>query len=317
MIAIALAAAAATATPLRLPAEPPVLMDYLAADGARVWIPAGNTGKVFLLTGGQFRAVGGFATKKGSGDRLVGPSAVTIGEGAVYVGNRGDSRIWAIDPRSMEKKGSAQMPSPPDGVFYVATTREVWVTTPRQRSIQILDVRDPLAPKLVGTIATAGEPEGYAVDIRKGIVYTNLEDTDRTLAIDARSRKVVSSWDSGCGKDGPRGMALDAGRGVLFIACFTAGVMAVDAKTGARKGRLEAGDGVDNIDYLPSKRFLYASAGRSEKVTVAYLQDDGSVKPLVTAQVGRGSRVVVATEDGTAYAADSGGGELWVLKPVE
>src|SRR5438552_3931524 len=198
MIAIALAAAAATATPLRLPAEPPILMDYLAADGARVWIPAGNTGKVFLLTGGQFRAVGGFATRKGSSDRLMGPSAVTVGEGAVYVGNRGDSRIWAIDPRSMEKKGSAEMPSTPDGVFYVATTREVWVTTPRQHSIQILDVKDPLAPKLVGTIATAGHPEGY------------LEDTDRTLAIDARSRKVVSSWDSGCGKDGPSGMALDA-----------------------------------------------------------------------------------------------------------
>ena len=205
MIAIALAAAAATATPLRLPAEPPVLMDYLAADGARVWIPAGNTGKVFLFTGGQFRAVGGFATKKGSSDRLMGPSAVTVGEGTVYVGNRGDSRIWAIDPRSMETKGSAEVPSPPDGVFYVATTREVWVTTPRQRSIQILDVRDPLAPKLVGTIATAGEPEGYAVDIRKGIVYTNLEDTDRTLAIDARSRKVVSSWTPGAARMGPAG----------------------------------------------------------------------------------------------------------------
>jgi len=39
MIAIALAAAAATATPLRLPAEPPVLMDYLAAGGAReLWV---------------------------------------------------------------------------------------------------------------------------------------------------------------------------------------------------------------------------------------------------------------------------------------
>jgi DNA-binding beta-propeller fold protein YncE len=316
-ISVALAAAAATATPLRLPAEPPVLMDYLAADGARVWIPAGNTGKVFLLSGGQFRAVDGFATKKGRGDRLMGPSAVTVGEGAVYVGNRGDSRIWAIDPRAMEKKGSAEMPSPPDGVFYVATTKEVWVTTPRARSIQILDVKDPLTPKLVGTITTEGEPEGYAVDVGKGIVYTNLEDADRTLAIDAKSRKVVSTWDSGCGKDGPRGLAIDAGRGVLFVACATAGVMTVDAKTGARKGRLEAGEGVDNIDYLPSKRLLYASAGRSEKVTVAHLQDDGSLKILIAAQVGKGSRVVVATEDGTAYAADSGGGELWVLKPGE
>ena len=317
MIALALAAAAATATPLKLPAEPPVLMDYLAADGARVWIPAGNTGKVFLLAAGQFRAIEGFATQKGRGDRLVGPSAVTVGEGAVYVGNRGDSRIWAIDPRSMDKKGSAEMPSTPDGVFYVATTKEVWVTTPRDRSIQILDVKDPLAPKLVGRMAMDGQPEGYAVDVGKGIVYTNLEDTDRTLAIDAKSRKVASSWSSGCGKDGPRGLAVETGRGVLFIACATAGVMSVDANTGARKGRLEAGEGVDNIDYLPSKRLLYAAAGRSERMTVARLQDDGSLKPLLTAQVGKGSRVVVATEDGTAYAADSGGGELWVVKPAE
>jgi len=317
MIALALAAAAAAATPLKLPAEPPVIMDYLAADGARVWIPAGNTGKVFLLTGGQFRAVDGFATKKGRGDRLMGPSAVTVGEGAVYIGNRGDSRIWAVDPRSLERKGSAEMPSTPDGVFYVATTKEVWVTTPRERSIQILDVKDPLMPKLVGAITTAGQPEGYAVDVGRGIVYSNLEDADRTLAIDAKSRKVVSTWDSGCGKDGPRGLALDAGRGALFVACATAGVMSVDVKTGARKGRLEAGDGVDNIDYLPSKRLLYASAGRSEKMTIAHLEDDGSVKPLLTSPVGKGSRVVVATEDGTAYAADSEDGELWVVKPVE
>src|SRR5438132_226932 len=162
MIALALAAAAAAATPLKLPAEPPVVMDYLAAEGARVWIPAGNTGKVFLLAAGKFRAVDGFATKKGRGDRLMGPRAVTVGVGAVYIGNRGDSRVWAIDPPSMEKKGSAEMPSTPDGVFYVAITKEVWVTTPRERSLQILDVKDPLAPKLVGTIATAGQPEGYA-----------------------------------------------------------------------------------------------------------------------------------------------------------
>ena len=317
MIAVALAAAAVTATPLKLPAKPPVLMDYLAADGARVWIPAGNTGKVFLLAGGQFRSIDGFPTKMGRGDRLVGPSAVTVGQGAVYVGNRGDSRIWAIDPRSMEKKGSTEMPSSPDGVFYVATTKEVWVTTPRERSIQILDVKDPLAPKVVGTITTAGQPEGYAVDAGKGIVYTNLEDADRTLAIDAKTRKVVSTWDSGCGKDGPRGLAIDSGRRVLFVACATAGVMSLDAKTGARKGRLETGDGVDNIDYLPSKRLLYAAAGRSERMTVARLQDDGSLKPLLTAQVGKGSRVVVATEDGTAYAADSSGGQLWVVKPAE
>lgn len=332
MLAIVLAAAAAStapggapagtaalppsATALRFPGlEPPVIMDYLAADGNRVWIPAGNTGKVLVLEGGRFRSIDGFATRKGRNDRLMGPSAVTVGKGAVYVGNRGDGRIWAIDPRSLEKKGSAQMPGGPDGVFYVETTQEVWVTTPRENSIQILDVKDPLAPKLVGKIELASGPEGYAVDAAKGIVYTNLEEKDRTLAIDARTRKIVSDREAGCGKEGPRGLAIDTGRGLLFVACAVAGVHAVDVKTGARKGHLDTGEGVDNIDYLPAKRLLYATAGRSEKLTVAKLQDDGALTAVATSPIGKGCRVVVATQDGTAYAADSAGGQVWVLKP--
>src|SRR5438270_13665119 len=139
--------------------QPPVIMDYLAAEGDRVWVPAGNTGNVYVLEKGRFKTIGGFATKKGRGDRLMGPSSVTVGDGAVYVGNRGDSRIWAIDPKTLEKKGSVEMPGMPDGTFWVAPTREIWVTTPRENSIQIVDSSLKIAAK----IAVDG-PEGYAVD---------------------------------------------------------------------------------------------------------------------------------------------------------
>jgi len=314
MLALAALLAAAPA-PLALPAPAPVVMDYLVADGNRVWVPAGNTGKVFVLEAGKFATVDGFPTKEGRNGRLMGPSSVTVGEGAVYVGNRGDSKICAIDARSLEKKGCAELPGMPDGTFYVATTKEVWVTTPRDNTIQILDVKNPLAPKLVGKIALESGPEGYAVDASKGVVYTNLEEKDRTLAIDAKTRKVESNWDSGCGKEGPRGLAIDVDRNVLFVACAVAGVNAVQAKTGARLGHVEAGEGVDNIDYLSAKRLLYISAGRSEKLTVAHLEEGGALKQVSSEKVGKGCRVVVATQDGTAYAADSAGGQLWVQKP--
>jgi DNA-binding beta-propeller fold protein YncE len=243
----------------------------------------------------------------------MGPSAVSIGQGFAYVGNRGDGKVWAVDTKSLEKKGSsAELPGP-DGVFYVAATKEVWVTTPREKSLQVLDVKDAAAPKLAGQIKLEGEPEGYAVDDVKGVVYTNLEDKDKTLAIDAKTRKVLSTWDSGCGKDGPRGLVVDPARGLLVVACATSGLNVLDTKTGARKGHIDAGEGVDNIDYV--KKRVYASAGRSEKLTIADLADDGSFKPVATAQVGKGCRVVVATPDGTAYAADSLGGQLWVVKP--
>lgn len=311
MFAIVLAAAAAAATPVRFPADAPVIMDYLAADGGRVWAPGGNTGKVFVLGDGKFSSVDGFATKKGRGDRLMGPSSVSLGDGVAYVGNRGDSRVWAIDAKTLAKKGSVEMPSMPDGVFYVATTKEVWVTTPHDNAIQIVDAA---SLKITGKIAVDG-PEGYAVDAGNGLVYTNLEDKDGTVAIDAKSRKIVSTWEHTCGKDGPRGLAIDAARGLLFVGCASQGLVVLDAKTGAKKARLEVGEGVDNIDYLPAKRLLYASAGRSGKLTVAHVEDDGSLKAVASAPVAKGCRVVVATDDGTAWAADSAGGQLWELKP--
>lgn len=314
MLIALLAASVLQAQKLALPASPPVSMDYLAAAGAQVWVPAGNTGKVFVLEGPgkPFRAIGGFATRKGGNDRWMGPSSVSLSSSTAFVGNRGDSSICAFARRSLQKQSCATVPGIPDGTFWVATTREVWVTTPRDKSLQILDAHGDL--KASGQIQFEGEPEGYAVDEGRGLVYTNLEDKDRTLVIDARTRKVTATFEPGCGEAGPRGIAIDTQRALLFVACTDA-VVALDARTGARKGRIETGKGVDNIDYLPSKQRLYISAGQAAKLTLAEAADDGSLREAGTAEVGKGSRVVVVTEDGTAYAADSQSGALWVVKP--
>jgi DNA-binding beta-propeller fold protein YncE len=314
LLVAASAASSLSSSKIALPAPPPVIMDYLAAGAGQVWVPAGNTGKVFVLdaAAGTFRSVEGFPTKKGSNDRLMGPSSVTLGQGHAFIGNRGDSKICAVDARTLEKKGCVEMPGTPDGTFYVGATREVWVTTPREKSLQIIDVKEPGAPKLVGKMDLEGQPEGYAVDVSKGLVYTNLEDKDRTLVIDAKARKVVSTFQPGCGEAGPRGLAIDPGRGVLLVAC-TDGVVSLDARSGGRKGRIETGKGVDNIDYV--RKRLYATAGLAEKLTVAEVADDGALRPVASAPVGKGCRVVVATDDGTAYAADSAGAQLWVVKP--
>jgi DNA-binding beta-propeller fold protein YncE len=314
MVIAVLVAAALQAQKLVLPAPAPVIMDYLAAAESQVWIPAGNTGKVFVLDGPgkPFRTIEGFATRMGRNDRLMGPSSVSVSSSTAFIGNRGDSSICAFERRSLRKKSCATVPGVPDGTFWVATTQEVWVTTPRDKSLQILDARAEL--KLDGQMRFEGEPEGYAVDVGKGVVYTNLEDKDVTLLIDARARKVTATFQPGCGQAGPRGLALDTQRGLLFVAC-TDGVVALDSRTGARRGRIETGKGVDNIDYIQSKKRLYIAAGQAAKLIIAEAGDDGSLREVATAEAGKGSRVVVATEDGTAYAADSQSGALWVVKP--
>ena len=86
---------------------------------------------------------------------MVGPSSVTIGDGVVYVGNRADSSVCAFDARSLAKGACHKIDSMPDGLAYVAPRQEVWVTTPRDKSIRILDGKTldekaKLGPRLCG-----------------------------------------------------------------------------------------------------------------------------------------------------------------------
>ena len=123
-----------------------VSMDYITFDPGTnsVWVPGGNTGAVDVVdvATGKVRQIPGFATKEvegRNGKRILGPSGVSIGEGVVYIGNRADSSVCAFDSRTLAPGACAHFDSPTDGVVYVAPTKEVWVTTPGDKSIRVVD----------------------------------------------------------------------------------------------------------------------------------------------------------------------------------
>lgn len=309
--------------PVPLPGATGVVsLDYLACErsAGRVWIPAGNTASVDVLdiASGKLSRIEGFTTKEVEArgkKRQMGPSSATVGEGFVYVGNRADSQVCAIDAAKLVRGDCITLATPPDGLQYVATTHEVWVTTPRDKSITILDASKPAKLKAKGKIALDGEPEGYAVDNTHGVFYTNLEDKDKTLVIDVRARKVTATWEPQCGSEGPRGLALDVTRGLLFVAC-TDRVETLDAAhAGALLSKLDTGGGVDNIDYLDSRQQLYVAAGKAGTLSVAHVGDQGVLTLLANPPGADGARVVVVDGSGTAYLADPKQGRILVLTP--
>jgi DNA-binding beta-propeller fold protein YncE len=153
--------------------------------------------------------------------------------------------VCAVDASTLARGSCVTIPASPDGVAYVASTHEVWVTTPRTKSIYILDVTTPSGPKLAGNFTLEGEPEGYAVDETHGVFYTNLEDKDRTLRIDIKTRKVTSTWLPACGEDGPKGLAIEPAEQLLVAACPDH-VEVIDAgKDGKILSKLDTGAGVD------------------------------------------------------------------------
>ena len=298
-----------------------VAMDYLLFDPRTnaVWAPAGNSGRVDVVdaASGKLAAVEGFPTQtmeRRGKKRVVGPSSATLGPpGTVYVGNRGDFTVCAIDEKTLAKGACGKLDAMPDGIAYVAPTSEVWVTTPRDKSVRILDGAT-LAQK--ARLAFDGEPEGFAPDPTRKRFYTNLEDKDQTLAIDLTSHQTVATWQPACGEDGPHGLRLLEAEGLLVVAC-SAKVEVLDiAHDGAIKGQAPTGDGVDDVDYSAAKREVYAGGAKAGTLTVLHLADGGALAPVATVPTKQGARNGVVAADGRVYLAHSQGSELLVYLPA-
>jgi DNA-binding beta-propeller fold protein YncE len=295
-------------------------MDYIAYDKAHgvVWVPAGNTGRVDVIdvkTGAVAAIVEGFPTKdveRNGRKRTIGPSSVTIADGVVYVGNRGDDSICAIDAVSRVKGACVKLASMPDAIAWVRATKEVWATTQANNSIVVLDASKKNALRIKTTFRLAGVPESLAVDELHNIVYTNLEDKDKALAVDVKSRKVRSTWEAGCGEEGPRGVAFDARLALVFVACTTS-VHVLDAGHGGKRlASIDVGEGVDSIDYVAARHELFAAA-RSGKLVIAAIGPNGDLSTLASVDTPAGSRNAVATEKGAAYLTSGREGAVVVV----
>ena len=297
-----------------------VSMDYIAYDPGTnsVWVPGGNTGAVDVVDAatGKVRQIPGFQTKEvegRNGKRTFGPTAVSIGEGVVYIGNRGDSSVCAFDSHTLMRGACGHLDSVPDGVAYVAPTKEVWVTTPGEKGIRILDAKT-LEEK--AKLTFDGNPEGYAVDPVRGRFYTNMEDLDKSLAIDLKTRKTVATWNPSCGKGGPHGLGLDAKTGHLFIACDTLAEVMDVGHDGAILSKVDTGDGVDDIHYEPATHLLYVGAANVAKLTIARADDKGHLTIVVQVPTQEGARNATAAKDGTVYLAHGGRTKLSALVVV-
>ena len=338
IILVALAYGAASefkVKPLPLPgAHGLVMLDYFAYDRETrlLWVPAANTGSVDVIDTetDQIKRIEGFAVAqvefRGKA-RAMGPSSVAIGDRVVYIGSRADSKICVIDARTLKlgdciafAPASAGLASAPDGLIYIAATKELWATSgappvgvpAAEKAIKILSTSPE--KKLVpgGKIPLPGSAEGYAVDNAHGRFYTNLEETGQTIAIDVKKRGVVATWRS-C--DDPSGVAVDSKRGFVFVACGDHVIVLDPAHEGKMVGSMVAGAGVDNIDYVEESGLLYVAAQDAAQLTIA--QIDAGGKPLVLAVVptAKGARSVVAGGGGRAYLIDPLQGQILKVEP--
>jgi DNA-binding beta-propeller fold protein YncE len=317
-------------TPIALPgASGVVSLDYFAYDRStgKLWVPASNTGNVDVIDENSdvVSQVTGFKTGEVElrGRKVtLGPTAVSIGDGVVYIGNRGDSSLCVIDAQTLKREACLQVApasagpaAAPDAVVYVSATKELWVTTgappigipSTDKAIQVFDVSEPRHLKLKTKIPLDGSAEGYAVDNQRGLFYTNIEEAGKTVAIDVRSHKVVSEWKI---HDDLQGLTLDSAHRFLFVACGDH-VVSLDVAHGGRVAdSLVTGAGLDNIDFSPDKKLLYAAASVTATLSIIEVADDGKFRLKALVPTVKGARGVVAGKGETAYLIDPAEGRI-------
>lgn len=307
--------------PINLPgATGAVALDYFAYDRAtgKLWVPASNTGNVDVIDEGTdaISQVTGFPTGEieRRGRKIkVGPTSASVGDGVIYIGNRGEATLCVIDAKSLARLEcvpvSADHTITPDGVVYVAVTRELWVTlrskggdSAAAKSLEILDASDLHHLKPKTRIPLDGLAEGYAVDNERGLFYTNIEELGKTVAVDARSHKVVAKWNPG--STDLQGLALDNAHRFLFVACGDHVVTLDAGHDGKITDSITTGAGLDNIDYSADAKLLYAAASQAATLTVAEVDDSGKFHLKATVPTVKGARGVVAGKGETAYLID-------------
>jgi DNA-binding beta-propeller fold protein YncE len=316
--------------PINVPgAHGAVALDYFVYDRAtgKLWVPASNTGNVDVIDEktDSVSQVTGFRT--GAIERrgrkiMLGPTAASIGDGVVYIGNRGDRTVCLINVNTLRRGECVPVSADAvtaDGVAYVAATKELWITVrpapggsvEAAKSLQVFDASNPDHLKWKTKIPLDGLAEGYAVDKARGLFYTNVEDTGTTVVIDVRSRKIVTKWN--VGSTDLQGLALDTARKFLFVACGDHVVNIDAAHEGKVLDSLQTGAGLDNIDYSAEKKLLYAAASRAARLTIAEVGDDGKFHLRATVPTVKGARGVVAASDETAYLIDPVEGRILKL----
>ena len=318
-------------TPIRLPGSGGVVaLDYFAYDRAtgKIWVPASNTGAVDVIDEktDAVSQITGFPTgeiERRGRKITVGPTAASIGDGVVYIGNRGNATVCIIDARTLARGECLPIAQnnaaiTPDGVVYVAATRELWMTRRTQsvdnatsKSLEVFDASDPHHLKPKTRIPLERLAEGYAVDNQRGLFYTNIEDTGSTVAIDVRTHNIIAKWNSG--SSDLQGLALDNARRFLFVACGDHVVSLDAAHDGKILDSLQTGAGLDNIDYSPDAKILYAAASQAAMLSIAEVGDDGKFHLKATVPTVKGARGVIAARDETAYLIDPTNGAILKL----
>ncbi|MFL6764826.1 MAG: YncE family protein [Sphingomicrobium sp.] len=224
-----------------------------------------------------------------------GHSAVAIpGTSDVLVTNGTANDATIIDGRTGQLRATIPTGKKPDAATWDSATRAVWVMTPGDGAITVID---PLSAKVLGTVQVGGSLEFGAAD-GHGNLYVNVEDKNEVAVIDTRRRKVLRREPlPGC--DGPTGIVYDPATKETVSACAN-GVAVVLSAMGKPVASITIGKRPDGAAIDTRRRVVLIPSGAEG--TLSVIQLSPTPKLVQTVRTAKSARTIALDPStGRAY----------------
>jgi hypothetical protein len=232
-----------------------------------------------------------------------GAESVDASANAIYVLDRSNDAILAIDTTSLTTTHTQGTTGNPDYVRFSPTSNEVWVTLPGRNEIEILDATT-LAP--VATIDVPS-PEGLTFD-STGLAYT--QSGGRMIQIDVARRTAMAEWDTGCGAS--HGFPqVDEAYGLAIAGCSSNGGIAVTTTSGEKRAGFEAGGDAAILAHDGTKHHLFVRGDPGATLDILAVCSDGGTNVLGSVELSMNGHGATVDDRGHAWVADAVGGAVF------
>jgi DNA-binding beta-propeller fold protein YncE len=208
--------------------------------------------------------------------------------GLGYTSNGKANSITVFDLKTLKTVKEIKIDGQnPDLILYDEPTRQVFVFNGRSANASVIDAK---SGTVAGTIALDGKPE-FAVSDEHGRVFVNLEDKSELLAIDAKTRKVDTTWPlTAC--EEPTGLAIDIAHHRLFSACGNEHMAVTDSTNGRQVASVPIGNGPDGAAFDPQLGLAFSSNGQDGTLTVVHEDDPDHFSVVQTLATQKSARTM-------------------------
>lgn len=254
--------------------------DYLLSDASahRLYVTHGPRVEVIDTTSGKpIGAITGMKSTHGVALHLNGKTG--------YISDGAGNAIVVFDRSTLAIQATVPAGTNPDGIAFEPVTGTVWAFNGRSKNVSVLDTT---TNTVVATIPLPGKPEFPQVD-GTGNVFVNIEDQNSIVELNAKSKRVVTSWLlTGC--DSPSGMAIDRAQHRLYSVCDGSKMAISNYATGKVVGLATIGESPDAAGFDPKRHLAFSSNGQG---TVSIVDTSKSDFPTVqTVPTAKGARTM-------------------------